>query len=51
MAVFEKDRGSRRYYITGVEEFPAIEETNGGNIPAGSLATVVNQGAGFCGVV
>ena len=39
MAVFEKDRGSRRYYIETVEDFAVIEETNGLNGTGGGQST------------
>lgn len=45
MAVFEKDRASRRYYLRSTDSWGSIKSPGG--IPTGSVATYTDTGAKF----
>lgn len=47
MAIFEKDRASRRYYLPSTDSLSGIKSTAPGGIPTGSIATYTDKGAKF----
>lgn len=44
MAIFEKERASRRYYSLSTDAYPVVA---GANTPAGSMLTYTDTGAKF----